>query len=65
MTSGIDMSLSSTVHKEMCTPRENVGATLVRISVSNPRANVGPLLKLVSSDYEWYSCLNRYDKIFS
>jgi hypothetical protein len=60
------MNPSSTVHKATLTNVENVGVTRSKTLVSTLDHDDAPdkLLIIRHTDYEWYSCLNRYDKMF-
>lgn len=56
---------SSTAHRGIYTQKESVGAILQTILVRGQKSlSSYPELKWYRTDYEWYSCLKRYDAMF-
>lgn len=58
------MSHFSIVHKEKDIKRVNVGVTNRKTSVRRISTYLWACAESMPPDREWYSCLNRYDKLF-
>lgn len=65
-TLDIDTSLSNTAHKAKLIDVVNAGAIRQKTLVGNNVrcSQYSQYTDISSADYEWYSCLSRYDKMF-